>query len=64
MNDIDITTYCKDDAAKWASEFCKTCEKLGIKNIDEGWMIGWFANAIETSYKHRIGSFPGGYGEI
>ena len=38
-----------DDAAKWAAEFRKTAIKLGYSDMDEGWLIGWFANAIEYS---------------
>lgn len=37
-----------DDASKWAAAFCQHAKKLG-HDIDEGWMIGWFANAIEHS---------------
>lgn len=37
------------DAAVWAEEFMKVVNKLEIKGIDEGWMIGWFANAMETA---------------
>ena len=35
------------DAAKWAAEFRKTALRLGHSDMDEGWLIGWFANAIE-----------------
>ena len=38
-----------DDAAKWAEAFCQHARKLGHGDIDQGWMIGWFANAIEHS---------------
>lgn len=42
-----------DDAQKWAQEFIKVVEKHN-PTIDEGFMIGWFANAIELSCDHRI----------
>jgi hypothetical protein len=48
MTDGELLAYMGDDAAKWASEFCKIARDLG-HDIDEGWMIGWFANAIEHS---------------
>lgn len=54
-----------DDAAKWAEAFCQHAKKLGHGDIDEGWMIGWFANAIENSTMVRsrepvvIRDFPG-----
>ena len=35
-----------DDATVWAREFCS---KFGTDMIDEGLMIGWFANAIEVA---------------
>jgi hypothetical protein len=38
-----------DDAAKWAAAFKQHAEKLGHEGVDEGWLIGWFANAIEHS---------------
>jgi hypothetical protein len=34
----------------WATEWCivaRKLEYLGKPLIDEGWMVGWFANAIE-----------------
>lgn len=41
---VDIQRlYATDDAAVWAAEFKKVCP-----GVDEGLMIGWFANAIET----------------
>jgi len=63
---IDYTTMtgpemlhaCRDDAAKWAAAFCQHAKKLGHENIDEGWMIGWFANAIEHSHDVRTGGGP------
>jgi hypothetical protein len=39
------------DAMVWAQEWCivaRKLEYLGKPLIDEGWMVGWFANAIET----------------
>jgi len=48
MTDGELLAYMGDDAAKWAAEFCKIARDHG-HNIDEGWMIGWFANAIEHS---------------
>ena len=34
------------DAAVWAEQFCLIAKDLGLEDIDEGWMIGWFANAM------------------
>ena len=41
LHDILFTTT---DASVWAREFCKI-----NPTMDEGAMIGWFANAIETA---------------
>ena len=43
-----------DDASKWAAAFRQTATKLGYSDMDEGWLIGWFANAIEHSWEIRI----------
>lgn len=50
----DLLRALGDDAAKWAAAFCAIAKKQG-HDIDEGWMIGWFANAIEHSSDCRRG---------
>jgi len=52
------------DAQIWAKEFMHTFGADRRNEIDEGLMIGWFANAIMTGYDHahweqsrRKGSF-------
>lgn len=41
------------DAKVWAQEWCAAAREIEANEsgqvIDEGWMIGWFANAIETA---------------
>jgi hypothetical protein len=51
----DLLAYCGVDASKWAEAFCKIKEAQGwaAADIDEGLMIGWFANAIEHSAQVR-----------
>jgi len=37
------------NAQTWAEEWCKVARRLRLEGkeiIDEGWMIGWFANAF------------------
>lgn len=58
MTDHELLAYCRDDAAKWAEQFCKTAKTLGYGDLDEGWMIVWFANAIEHSFDVRTGGGP------
>ena len=49
MSDPELLNYCGADAHKWAEAFCriKEMQGWGATDIDEGLMIGWFANAIE-----------------
>lgn len=49
MSSGDLLQAMGDDATKWAAAFVQIAEKQGHHGIDEGWMIGWFANAIEHS---------------
>lgn len=44
----DLLARIGTDAAKWAEEFRKIAINLGYSDMDEGWLIGWFANAIEA----------------
>lgn len=42
------------DARDWAKEFCDIYERNNGTRPDEGWMIGWFANALMRGYdEHR-----------
>ncbi len=43
-----------DDAAKWARAFCQHVKKIEGVDLDEDWLIGWFANAIEVSFDKRM----------
>jgi hypothetical protein len=54
MDGPQLLSAMGDDAAKWADAFCQHAKKLGHGDIDEGWMIGWFANAIESSHDLRM----------
>jgi hypothetical protein len=44
-----LLRVCRNDAMKWAEAFCQTWRKLGRPEVDEDWMVGWFANAIMNS---------------
>lgn len=46
--------YASTDAQVWAAEWCNIAREIsgaddGRQVIDEGWMVGWFANAMETA---------------
>lgn len=45
--------YATTDAQVWAKEFIKVHSRNGGTIIDEGFLIGWFANAIETAKTHE-----------
>lgn len=45
----EIYEKCRDRANEWAAAFVRTAKRIGAGDIDEGWMIGWFANAIECA---------------
>lgn len=47
----------RDDAGAWAAEFRQTAIRLGYSDMDEGWLIGWFANAIENTEVVRRGQW-------
>lgn len=51
----DLLQFCGADARKWAQAFCRIKEAQGwsTADIDEGLMIGWFANAIEHAAQVR-----------
>lgn len=43
------------DAAVWAHEFAvRFCNDAGRKQIDEGLMIGWFANCIAMTRQETL----------
>lgn len=44
----DFLARLGTDGSKWASEFRQIAINLGYSDMDEGWLIGWFANAIEA----------------
>lgn len=58
MSGPELLSACRDDGSKWATAFCQHAKKLGYGDIDEGWMTGWFANAIEHSHDVRTGGGP------
>lgn len=49
LSDSQLLEYCADDAQKWAEAFCAHAAKYYSIKLDEGWTLGWFANAIEHS---------------
>jgi hypothetical protein len=56
MDSVQMVDALGADAVKWAQAFNQTAVKLGYSKMDEGWLIGWFANAIEHSWDVRTGN--------
>jgi hypothetical protein len=54
MDGVTLLDSLRDDASKWATAFRQTAIRLGYSDMDEGWLIGWFANAIENSHDVRL----------
>ena len=51
------------DARDWAAAFIKAAELQGIKDglgapLDEGWIIGWFANALMRGFDEHYARNP------
>lgn len=55
MDDMTQRLYATTDAMVWAEEWCKVARRIAAEGgeiIDEGWMVGWFANAFGTADMH------------
>jgi hypothetical protein len=50
--DYDRNIHHNPDAKAWAEFFCKTMREQHALTIDEGLMIGWFANAMMAMHDH------------
>ena len=51
------------EARDWAAAFCKVANEIGLKDadgqaIDEGWMIGWFANSLMRGFDEHYARNP------
>lgn len=58
MDDLTKKLYATDDAMVWAEEWCKIAREIEAsdddrKVIDEGWMVSWFANAMQIAVDHH-----------
>lgn len=55
MMDYDMSIHTNPDAQVWAQFFCRQHPDCGL---DEGMMIGWFANAMMAMHDHLTGAGP------
>lgn len=54
-DEVTQRLYATTDAMVWAQEWCKIAREIqarGDEIIDEGWMVGWFANAMCVAEDH------------
>lgn len=58
MEGHELYEVCGVDAQKWAAAFRQTAIKLGYSDMDEGWLIGWFANPIMAMHDRTTGLGP------
>ena len=54
MDSPTLLAVCGVDAVKWAAAFCQIAGKHG-HNLDEDWMVTWFANAMMAMHDHVKG---------
>lgn len=52
MSNYDMSIHTNPDAAVWAKFFMETQAKLGNPPLDEGTMLGWFANAMMAMHDY------------
>jgi hypothetical protein len=55
MADYDMSIHTNPDAMVWAKFFCKINPDCGL---DEGTMVGWFANAMMAMHDHILKPGP------
>jgi MarR-like DNA-binding transcriptional regulator SgrR of sgrS sRNA len=56
MDSTTLLLHGTDDAMVWAKEWCRIAREIearGESLVDEGWMVGWFANAMEIAVAHN-----------
>jgi predicted RNA-binding protein with EMAP domain len=56
MIDYDMSIHTNPDAQVWAKFFIETTKNMDRDSFrDEGYMIGWFANAMMAMHDHLTG---------
>ena len=56
MTDYDMSIHTNPDAQAWAKFFIETTKNMDRDSFrDEGYMIGWFANAMMAMHDHLTG---------
>lgn len=55
MTEAQLIDTCGKDASKWAAAFCQRARKIGYSPMDQAWVHGWFAVAIEKGIDVHFG---------
>ena len=56
MTDYDMSINTNPNAQAWAKFFIETTKNMDRDSFrDEGYMIGWFANAMMAMHDHLTG---------
>lgn len=59
MSEYDMSIHTNPDAMAWAKFFVETTKDMPRKELqDEGYMVGWFANAMMAMHDHIKGTCP------
>lgn len=59
MSEYDMSIHTNPDAMAWAKFFVETTKDVPQKELqDEGYMVGWFANAMMAMHDHIKGTGP------
>ena len=59
MTDYDMNIHHNPDAMVWAKFFVETTKDMDRDAFrDEGYMVGWFANAMMAMHDHIKGIRP------
>jgi len=57
MDEYDMSIHTNPDAMAWAKFFVERTNKLDRDAFrDEGFMVGWFANAMMAMHDHLTGN--------
>ena len=59
MTDYDMSIHTNPDAMAWAKFFVEHTKNMDRDAFrDEGYMVGWFANAMMAMHDHMTGFKP------
>jgi hypothetical protein len=57
MDEYDMSIHTNPDAMVWAKFFVETTKNMDRDVFrDEGYMVGWFADAMMAMYDHVTGT--------